>query len=102
MSNLSPTHWQAHIEAWQQTPQSQAAYCRAHQLSQHQFSYWKRKLQSGVVEQHEVTCGFAVAQFETHRTAYSGLCVSLPNGAQLSEIDGANVHVALQLLAALR
>ncbi|MEJ2042134.1 MAG: hypothetical protein P8X89_02545 [Reinekea sp.] len=40
------THWQQHITAWQQSNLSQAAFCKAHQLSYHQFIYWRQKLLS--------------------------------------------------------
>lgn len=36
--------WEAHIKNWQQGGLSQVAYCRKHDLQQHQFSYWKKKL----------------------------------------------------------
>ena len=33
-----PDHWKAHIEAWQGSGLSQAAYCRQHQLTYTTFS----------------------------------------------------------------
>ncbi len=36
--------WLEHIEHWQSSGLSQAAYCQHHGLVAHQFSYWKRKL----------------------------------------------------------
>ncbi|SHN92921.1 hypothetical protein BHECKSOX_1827 [Bathymodiolus heckerae thiotrophic gill symbiont] len=35
--------WPIHIEHWQASGQSQAAYCRQHDLCPQKFSYWKRK-----------------------------------------------------------
>lgn len=35
------TFWWSHFEAWQAGDQSQAAYCRQHDLSAVTFSWWK-------------------------------------------------------------
>jgi hypothetical protein len=35
--------WKQHIEGWKSSTQSQAGYCRQHELSYDQFIYWKRK-----------------------------------------------------------
>jgi hypothetical protein len=39
-----PDYWRHHIQAWQQTDKAQISYCRAHDLSYHRFTYWRRKL----------------------------------------------------------
>lgn len=36
--------WSAHVQAWQSSGATQAAYCRAHGLSLASFGYWRRKL----------------------------------------------------------
>jgi transposase-like protein len=36
--------WSAHVQAWQSSGDTQAAYCRAHGLSLASFGYWRRKL----------------------------------------------------------
>lgn len=36
--------WEHHIESWERSGQSQAAYCREHGLSYGLFAYWKRRL----------------------------------------------------------
>jgi len=36
--------WQKHLEAWAVSGQTQSAYCRNHELSRHQFQYWKKRL----------------------------------------------------------
>lgn len=42
-AELNP-FWQSHIEAWQSSGLSQAAYCKESDLIIHRFGYWKRKL----------------------------------------------------------
>jgi len=46
--------WKQHIEGWKSSNQTQAGYCRQHELSYDQFIYWKRKFRrdskSGFIE----------------------------------------------------
>lgn len=52
MSTRNPHHkmhkkevfWQHHIDCWSQTTKTQAHYCRENELSQSDFSKWKKKL----------------------------------------------------------
>lgn len=37
-------YWRPHIEAWKQSGESQAGFCRRHGLNIKLFGYWKRKL----------------------------------------------------------
>ena len=100
---FSPERWLEHIEAWEQSSQTQAGYCRTHGFSPHQFSYWKRKLKNkNAVVQQKAVSGFAVAQFETITTSHQALSVTLPDGTILNDIHASNIHVATQLLEALR
>ena len=36
--------WKHHVEQWQISGLSQAAYCRKHQLNTHRFYYWRQRL----------------------------------------------------------
>lgn len=36
-------YWQAHINAWQDSGLSQAAYCQDQQLSLASFGYWRKR-----------------------------------------------------------
>ena len=45
----TPAQWQAHIEAWQASGLSQAAYCRNHDLNDKIFSLRKRQLKDRLV-----------------------------------------------------
>ncbi len=100
---ISPERWLEHINAWKQTNLTQADYCRKHGLRTNQFWYWKAKLQEqNTLVQQKVTSGFAVAQFETITALEQSLSVTLPDGTTLNDIQAANVHIAAQLLEALR
>ena len=36
-------YWQKHVNAWQSSSLSQAAYCKAQQLSLASFGYWRKR-----------------------------------------------------------
>lgn len=44
-TRLTQAQWKAHIEAWQHSGGTQAAYCREHDLTDKVFSLWKRRFQ---------------------------------------------------------
>jgi hypothetical protein len=35
--------WKQHIEGWRSSGMTQTAYCQQHELSGHQFTYWKKR-----------------------------------------------------------
>jgi len=35
--------WKQHIESWRSSGMTQTAYCRQHELQNHQFAYWKKR-----------------------------------------------------------
>jgi hypothetical protein len=37
------SYWKQHIDSWQETGLTQAAYCRRHNLKHHQLVYWKKR-----------------------------------------------------------
>ena len=39
-------HWQAHIDAWQQSGQTRAAYCEQNNLNMSTFAYWRHRLKA--------------------------------------------------------
>lgn len=43
-----PINWQKHIQHWQVSGLSQAAYCQMHGLSTPGFYYWRKRLATGV------------------------------------------------------
>jgi len=38
--------WQQHIQAWQNSALSQAAYCNKHELSLASFGYWRKRVKT--------------------------------------------------------
>lgn len=40
--------WSSHVQAWQCSGTTQAAYCRGHGVSLASFGYWRRKLAGSV------------------------------------------------------
>ncbi len=97
--------WQSHITQWLSSGQSQAEYCRCHNLVLHRFTYWRHKLET--TQPHEVSSpekkpcsGFIPAFVEPHDQPQ--LSVSLPNGFRIEGINAASLGLAQQLLEALK
>jgi hypothetical protein len=98
------SQWQQHIERWQQTHLSQAAYCKQYQLKPHRFSYWKRKLASLTQLPALQSHGFiqVVADHSLPSTANeSALTIRLPGNSVIEGIKNNNVHLAVQLVRLL-
>ncbi|MEE9356100.1 MAG: hypothetical protein V3U75_10970 [Methylococcaceae bacterium] len=99
----SPTFWREHIEQWQSSGLSQAAYCRQHALIVHQFRYWNYKLRR--VERPTVptaTSDFARVQVESTRNLDCGLSLHFADGTRLDGIHPHNVMTVCQLIEGLR
>ena len=53
-------YWEKHLKEWRESGLSQAEYCRRHDLRVYQFTYWKKRLNSGTpagVEAVELVVG---------------------------------------------
>ena len=37
-------YWKRHIDSWQESGLSQSQYCRQHDLKDHLFFYWKKRI----------------------------------------------------------
>ena len=46
-------YWQRHLDRWERSGLSQAAFCRRHGLKPVTFSWWKRKLGTAVASSQE-------------------------------------------------
>ena len=96
--------WLDHVEQWQSSGLSQAAYCRQHGLCQHKFSY--RKRQSSFCEESSNTSpGFSRVQVDTRISpSVSGIGLSLRfnDGISIEGITESNLVLVQPLLAALR
>ncbi len=85
--------WRSHIQAWQRSELSQAAYCREHNLVWSQFCYWRRELRGS-----RSSSGFVEV---TRAPSTDGLLVRLPSGIEIKGVDASNVAVVTELLAGL-
>jgi len=88
-------YWQGQINRWKASGGSQADFCKAHELSYHRFTYWRRKFD----ERHAKSSGFALVKYRSEGT--SNLSVALPNGLVVQGIATDNLELARQLLASL-
>ena len=46
-------YWQQHLDLWERSGLSQAAYCRRHGIKAVTFGWWKRKLGAAAASSHE-------------------------------------------------
>ena len=92
--------WQQHVEQWQQSLQTQKAYCLEHDLNYHRFGYWLRKTTPRPTAQHSTNKASAFVPV-VNQPALTGLSLSFPNGVVLQGIDSDNVSVVRQLLGSL-
>ena len=97
-SETRAQYWQAQIEAWQASGQSQLAYCRANGLNYPRFGYWRRKFRRWDETGPPRASGFVPV---VAASADGGLSVHLPNGIELRGVSEQNLHVVEQLLARL-
>jgi hypothetical protein len=96
--------WPVHIEQWQLSGLSQAAYCRLHDLSPHQFNYWKRKSQAGYEVKPNVHSGFTRIQVDKGIPSNRGIGLSLlfNNGMRINGITSDTIMMIEPLLKVLR
>lgn len=90
--------WQAEVEAWRESGLSMSAYCRQHTLVMHQFSYYKRKLETP-------STAIAVSGFSQvavlNASSSDGLIVRLVNGLSIAGINQQNLPLVVSLARAL-
>jgi hypothetical protein len=91
------THWQPHIEAWEDSGKSQAAYCREHDLAKSRFNYWKHKLRPAEEFKPLSQSGSSFVPVRMSDDTLAGLKLQLPNGASIEGICVDNLGVAQQL-----
>ena len=92
--------WQQHVDAWQASDLSGAAFCKQHDLNYAQFNYWRRKFQA--VDAVAKSAGFAqVTQLAASASSADGLGVHLPSGISFSGVNAGNLDVVLAMLRQL-
>ncbi len=91
-------YWQKQIDVWQNSGQSQQAFCKANDLNYGRFGYWLRKSREHSEQTATGLSGFVpvVAQAQD-----SSLSLVLPNGLELRGIASGNLVVVEQLLSRL-
>jgi hypothetical protein len=72
---------QSHIEQWQSSSLSQAAYCKEHGIKPHIFSYYKKKFSSDS----------EVAKYSSHLIPVKLVANDAPLGSNLSSSSGPGV-----------
>lgn len=96
--------WSEHLEQWQSSGLSQAAYCRKHDLCQQKFSYRKRQADVFCAVKPDVSTGFARVEVNPLVSSSSGAGLSLRfNEAICIEgITADNLMLVQPLLSLLR
>lgn len=95
--------WFNHVEQWQTSGLSQAAYCRQHDLCEQKFSY--RKRQSISHKEHSTaSTGFTRVQVDSSSptTFCMGLSLRFNDGISLEGITENNLILVQRLLTVLR
>jgi len=94
------TFWSTHIEHCQASGQSQAAYCRQHDLCPKKFSYWKCKSTVKPIE-HSGFSRIQVGEEPSPKSAI-GLSLQFNDGTRLEGITPSNMRCIQPLLELLR
>lgn len=77
--------WQALVDAWQQSNQTQKTFCQEQGLCYQQFSKWKRRLKSEVSDDADIAeTAFIPVHWQSAQPSPSeGLPIILPNGIRI-------------------
>jgi hypothetical protein len=94
--------WGNHLQQWEKSGQSQAAYCRQQDLCQQKFSYHKRKSMALCIVDPAVSPGFSRVQLSNASLPSLGLSLRLNNGICIEDISESNLLLVKSLLAVLR
>jgi len=97
-------YWNHHIERWQESGLSQSDYCREHDLKDHQFVYWKKR----IIQREETAVKFVSLDsnlFTTKQSMQGTGCplrVFVSNGLKIEVNAGFDPNLLKQLIIALR
>ena len=90
------TQWRPHLEALENSGQSQADYCREHDLVKSCFTYWKLRLRPAADDGPDKSeTNFVPVHVPDVQAP--GLTLHKPNGVALEGICGDNFELAQQL-----
>jgi len=93
-----------HIDYWQSSSLTQVEYCRQHNIPTHVFSYYKKKLGSGVSESPRSSNQLIPINLISEHTAVESIQVNHTNGFSLQinpEDDIAHLKPLLELLSSI-
>ena len=93
-----------HLECWQSSSLTQVEYCRQHNIPAHVFSYYKKKLGSGVSESPSKSNQLIPINLISESTTVESIQVSHTNGFSLlinPEDDIAHLKSLLELLSSI-
>ena len=97
-------YWNSHLERWQESGLSQSDYCREHDLKDHQFVYWKKR----IIQTEETATKFVslnLGSFTNKQPSpqpVSALRVVVSDGLKVEVEAGFDPHLLCQLIVALR
>ncbi len=94
-------HWQQHVEHWRDSGLSGVAFCKQHELSYHQFTYWRRKLQEDGREPGQPpSSGFARVTCLPSQPV-GELALALPGGLTITGLYAGNIELLGAILRQL-
>ena len=101
-SNRS-SEWAGHLQQWQQSQLSGAAFCQQQGLTYHQFIYWKQKLlvPQAPRAQAERESPHALVKVAPLPNSGSDITLVLPTGLRIDGLNAGNIHLLGQVLAQL-
>lgn len=90
-------YWREQITLWQASGLSGQIFCQQHQLTYHQFVYWRQKYRD---PEENISPGFT--QVTTMPSVHSTeLTLSLPNGLVITGLNDRNVTLLSAILRQL-
>ncbi len=95
--------WHEHITTWRSSGLSGQAFCHRHDLTYHQFIYWRAKQDKAGSDLQDTVVGFArvAPQSRAVSAAGSELSLTLPNGVSITGLHAGNVDLLGPLLRQL-
>lgn len=102
-NNSRSSEWAEHIQQWQQSRLSGAAYCQQQGLTYHQFVYWKQKLLAPPTANPHPRREPSSALVKVAPLPASGADIKLvlPSGLIIDGLHAGNLHLVARILEQL-
>jgi hypothetical protein len=94
-------YWSGHVRDWQASGKTRSEYCRSHNLTAHQLTYWIKVVEPTLLPTEMAGKGFVAVQVSEPRVATAGLTIRLANGVRLEGVYAGNLNVIRELLGCL-